>query len=98
MKKQLNQRVAAAALILSCASSAALAEGHLLAVGGMLRASNSPVYAKFIELAGGQKEARIVIMPTASGSQGSSKRFMSELVALGIPAERISIVGIDKSN
>ena len=98
MKKQLNQRVAAAALILSCASSAALAEGHLLAVGGMLRASNSPVYAKFIELAGGQKEARIVIMPTASGSHGSSKRFMSELVALGIPAERISIVGIDKSN
>ena len=52
MKKQLNKRVAVAALILSCASSAALAEGHLLAVGGMLRASNSPVYAKFIELAG----------------------------------------------
>ncbi|MES2821344.1 MAG: cyanophycinase [Pseudomonadota bacterium] len=99
MKKQPNRRVALAALlVLSCASPALYADGNLLAVGGMLRASNAPVYAKFIELAGGPREARIVILPTASGSQGSSKRFMGELVALGVPAERIRIVGIDKSN
>ena len=40
----------------------ALAEGHLLAVGGMLRASNVPVYAKFVELAGGAQQARIAII------------------------------------
>lgn len=98
MKKPFQPRGVLAALILSCASSAVYAEGHLLAVGGMLRASNTPVYDKFVELAGGRQAARIVILPTASGSQGSSKRFMAELVALGVPAERISIVGIDRHN
>ncbi|MVW74933.1 cyanophycinase [Pseudomonas xionganensis] len=97
MKKSFQPRGLFAALILSCASSV-YAEGHLLAVGGMLRASNAPVYGKFVELAGGQADARIVILPTASGSQSSSKRFMAELVALGVPAERISIVGIDRHN
>ncbi|ERI53813.1 hypothetical protein N878_13920 [Pseudomonas sp. EGD-AK9] len=98
MKKPFQPRRLFVALILSCASSVAQAEGHLLAVGGMLRASNVPVYAKFVELAGGQQGARIVILPTASGSQGSSKRFMAELIAQGVPAERISIVGIDRHN
>jgi cyanophycinase len=98
MKKSFKPRGLFAALILSCASSVVYAEGHLLAVGGMLRASNAPVYGKFVELAGGQADARIVIMPTASGSQGSSKRFMAELIALGVPAESISIVGIDRNN
>ncbi len=97
MKKSFQPRGLFAALILSCASSV-YAEGHLLAVGGMLRASNAPVYSKFVELAGGQADARIVILPTASGSQSSSKRFMAELIALGVPAERISIVGIDRHN
>ena len=98
MKMQLKARATVAALVLSCAVSSAYADGNLLAVGGMLRASNTPVYGKFIELAGGQSAARIVILPTASGSQSSSKRFMGELVAMGVPAERISIVGIDKNN
>src|SRR5690606_12743137 len=86
------------ALILAGHAAPVLAEGHLLAVGGMLRASNSEVYEKLIELAGGRQQARIAIMPTASGSLGSSKRFQAELQALGVPAERISIVGIDKQN
>lgn len=76
----------------------ALAEGHLLAVGGMLRASNVPVYAKFVELAGGAQQARIAIMPTASGSLGSSRRFRAELVAMGVPEARISIIDIDRKN
>lgn len=87
-----------AALILAGHAAPVLAEGHLLAVGGMLRASNSEVYEKLIELAGGRQQARIAIMPTASGSLGSSKRFQAELQALGVPAERISIVGVDKQN
>lgn len=87
-----------AALILAGHCAPTRAEGHLLAVGGMLRASNTAVYQKLIELAGGVERARIAIMPTASGSLGSSKRFQAELQALGVPAERITIVGIDKQN
>ncbi|MBV4543853.1 cyanophycinase [Pseudomonas vlassakiae] len=98
MNTPLNAGAMIAALLLSCASPAALAEGNLLAVGGMLRASNLPVYDKFIELAGGRQDARIVIVPTASGSLSSSNRFMAELVALGVAAKRISIVGVDKLN
>ena len=58
MKKTFQPRSLFVALILSCASSVAQAEGHLLAVGGMLRASNVPVYAKFVELAGGRSARR----------------------------------------
>jgi cyanophycinase len=95
---QTKPGVLLAALILAGHCAPTLAEGHLLAVGGMLRASNTEVYQKLIELAGGAERARIAIMPTASGSLGSSKRFQAELQALGVPAERISIVGIDKQN
>ncbi|WP_330115440.1 cyanophycinase [Pseudomonas sp. JS3066] len=87
-----------AALLLAGHCASPLAEGHLIAVGGMLRASNVQVYEKFIELAGARDQSRIVIFPTASGSLSSSKRFQSELQALGVPIERISIIGIDKQN
>lgn len=98
MRMQTKPGVLLAALILAGHGAPTLAEGHLLAVGGMLRASNSEVYQKLIELAGGAERAHIAIMPTASGSLSSSKRFQAELQALGVPAERISIVGIDKQN
>lgn len=98
MTMQPKRGALVAALILCGFSAPALADGNLLAVGGMLRASNSAVYQKLIELAGGADQARIAIMPTASGSLSSSKRFQGELQALGVPAEHISIVGIDKQN
>ena len=98
MNKQRNLRGLLAALLLCSSADSVLADGNLLAVGGMLRASNSLVYEKLIELAGGAQQARIAIMPTASGSLGSSKRFQAELEALGVPAEHIRIVGIDRHN
>jgi cyanophycinase len=98
MRTQTKPGVLLTALILAGHGVPALAEGHLLAVGGMLRASNVEVHQKLVELAGGAERARIAIMPTASGSLGSSKRFQAELQALGVPAERISIIGIDKQN
>lgn len=98
MNKQRNLRGLLAALLLCSSADPVLADGNLLAVGGMLRASNSLVYEKLIELAGGAQQARIAIMPTASGSLGSSKRFQAELEALGVPAEHIRIVGIDRHN
>ncbi|MFV3093790.1 Type 1 glutamine amidotransferase-like domain-containing protein, partial [Pseudomonas sp. GW6] len=98
MNKQRNLRGLLAALLLCGSADPVMADGNLLAVGGMLRASNSLVYEKLIELAGGAQQARIAIMPTASGSLGSSKRFQAELEALGVPAEHIRIVGIDRHN
>lgn len=86
------------ALTVAMPMADALGQGHLLAVGGMLQASNSVVHQKFIELAGGAAQARIAIMPTASGSQSSSKRFKAELQALGVPEANISIVNIDRKN
>lgn len=79
----------------ACSATSVFADGHLLAVGGMLRASNLPVYRKFVDLAGGAGAANIVIVPTASGSLGSSKRFQTELVALGVPASHVTIASID---
>lgn len=98
MKQSLRHTGLLAAVMLALTAPASYAEGHLLAVGGMLRASNLPVYQKFIELAGGAANARIAIMPTASGGQGSSKRFRAELVALGVPEAQISIINIDRKN
>jgi cyanophycinase len=51
-----------------------------------------------VDLAGGAGAARIVIFPTASGSLGSSKRFQTELVALGVPASHVTIASIDNKN
>lgn len=86
------------ALAVAYSATSVLADGHLLAVGGMLRASNLPVYQKFVDLAGGAGAANIVIFPTASGSLGSSKRFQTELVALGVPASHVTIASIDNKN
>lgn len=97
MSKVRKGRVLVALAIASSATSV-LADGHLLAVGGMLRASNLPVYHKFVDLAGGSDAAKIVIFPTASGSLGSSKRFQAELVALGVPASHVTIASIDSKN
>lgn len=97
MSKVRKGRVLVALAIASSATSV-LADGHLLAVGGMLRASNLPVYHKFVDLAGGSAVARIVILPTASGSLSSSKRFQAELIALGVPASHVTIASIDSKN
>ncbi len=43
-------------------------QGSLMIVGGALRADNDAVYERFIELAGGAENAKIGIIPAASGS------------------------------
>ncbi|MCF7532499.1 cyanophycinase [Pseudomonas petrae] len=86
------------AMMIASTTTSVMAEGHLLAVGGMLRASNLPVYHKFVDLGGGPAAAKIVIMPTASGSLSSSKRFQAELLALGLPASHVTIASIDSKN
>jgi cyanophycinase len=74
------------------------AVGHLIAVGGMHRSDNDQLFNKFIELAGGRDKAQIVVIPTASGSFGSSYRFIRDLQAYGIPADRIKLIPVTRNN
>ena len=56
--------------------------GHLLIIGGGLRADNAAVYGTFTELAGGP-DARIGVFPTASRSLESSRRVQAVLEGYG---------------
>jgi len=62
-------------------------------VGGALESDNQPVYQKFIELAGGPKNAVIGIIPTASGSPSSSmESFRANLIKYGMDSSRIIFI------
>lgn len=50
--------------------------------GGSLGTSNVEVYEQFIDLAGGDKDAKIGIVPAASGSLKSSIQFKEDLIFL----------------
>ncbi|MGB8955978.1 MAG: cyanophycinase [Tumebacillaceae bacterium] len=62
--------------------------GHLLIIGGGLRADNEAVYGTFTELAGGP-DARIGVFPTASRSLESSRRVQAVLEGYGAGDVRI---------
>ncbi|CAH0258368.1 cyanophycinase [Priestia megaterium] len=68
-------------------------KGNLLIAGGALGSSNSSVYNKFINLAGG-KQAKIGIVPAASTKFDSSNQFKSDLIKYGVKAENIEILPI----
>ncbi|MEB2290518.1 cyanophycinase [Priestia megaterium] len=68
-------------------------KGNLLIAGGALGSSNSSVYNKFINLAGG-KQAKIGILPAASTKFDSSNQFKSDLIKYGVKAENIEILPI----
>lgn len=68
-------------------------KGNLLIAGGALGSSNSSVYNKFINLAGG-KQAKIGIVPAASTKFDSSSQFKGDLVKYGVKAENIEILPI----
>jgi len=86
-------------LVLSSSALATsnLAIGNLMIVGGALRTDNAAVYNKYLELAGGVN-AKVVIFPTASSSLSSSKRFKADLVALGLKAENVTVLDLDRKN
>ncbi|OWL95485.1 cyanophycinase [Deinococcus indicus] len=95
-KRTLTLAFTLASLTLSGASQAA--RGHLLIVGGGLRSDNAPVYDAFLQAAGGRTAAKVVIVPTASSSLSSSRRFKEDLEALGVPADRVTILDITSKN
>lgn len=98
MRKVKSLLVLSATFALFGGASSVYAAGNLLAVGGQLRASNTAIYKKLVDLGGGLASARIAIMPTAAKSMASSEKFKNELLALGVPAEHITIVPIDRTN
>lgn len=70
-------------------------KGNLVIIGGALSNKNEEVYKQFIELAGG-KNAKIGIIPTASGNLNSSNNFKNDLINYGLKAENIEILPITK--
>jgi len=74
-------------------------KGSLVIIGGALTSENAEVYNKFIELAGGKENARIGIIPAASGSPHKySNMFKEDLKKYGVPEENIIIIPIAVKN
>ncbi|MGH4120302.1 cyanophycinase [Clostridium sp.] len=73
-------------------------KGSIMAIGGALGSSNADVYNKFIELSGGKENARIGIIPAASGNLKSSKAFKEDLVKYGVKAENVEIIPLAIKN
>ncbi|MCG8572881.1 MAG: cyanophycinase [Spirochaetes bacterium] len=69
--------------------------GSLLIVGGALSSDNAAIYQEFINLAGGVDQARIAIIPTASGSPiVNSEAYRNDFINYGVSSERIYIVPV----
>jgi cyanophycinase len=67
--------------------------GSLLIVGGALREDNAQVYEKFAQLAGGITDAKVAIVPAASGSPDKySQMFKKDMLTLGMTEEQIVIL------
>ena len=74
-------------------------KGSLVIVGGALRSDNDAVYEKFIELAGGPENAKIGIVPAASGSPYKySQMFFDDMVTRGVQPENIIILPLAVKN
>ncbi len=74
------------------AQEADAGNGGLVIVGGALKASNTAVYERFLEMAGGVEAARIGIIPAASGRPDrNARRFVDDMVALGVSEDRITV-------
>ncbi|WP_249292117.1 hypothetical protein [Metabacillus flavus] len=67
-------------------------KGSLVITGGSLGSSNAAVYQSFIKLAGGEKQAKIGIVPAASGKLKSSNDFKADLEKYGVRKENIEVL------
>ena len=77
------------------ASSTATPKGQLVIVGGALSSSNQVVYQKFIELAGGADQARIAVIPAASGQPVKYfRQFQADLQRYGVAPQRVVLLPI----
>ncbi|SNY42897.1 cyanophycinase [Arsukibacterium tuosuense] len=80
----------------------AVDKGALVLVGGALAGSNAEVYQHFIELAGGELQARIAVIPAASGQPVKYfKQFQEDMQRYGLDEDQMTLfpvaVADDKS-
>jgi cyanophycinase len=69
--------------------------GQLVIVGGALSSSNQAVYQKFIELAGGADQAKIAVIPAASGQPVKYfRQFQADLQRYGVSPQRVKLLPI----
>ncbi|WP_333609228.1 cyanophycinase [Arsukibacterium sp.] len=67
-------------------------KGALVMVGGALASSNAEVYQRYIELAGGPLQARVAVIPAASGQPVKYfKQFQSDMVRYGLSEDQIEL-------
>ncbi|QEM80131.1 cyanophycinase [Halomonas binhaiensis] len=73
----------------------AASQGGLVIVGGALRASNTAVYERFIDMAGGRDSALIGVIPAASGKPSrNGQKFIDDMIAMGVPADHLTLMSI----
>ncbi|MDP4537385.1 cyanophycinase [Alkalimonas collagenimarina] len=73
----------------------AVEKGALVMVGGSLSTSNAEVYQRFIELAGGPIQARIAVIPAASGQPVRYyKQFKQDMVHYGLNEDQVTLFPI----
>ncbi len=92
-----------AALMLLSGKSMAHADqpvrsGHLVIIGGGLRANNAHVFEKIIEYAGGAQNARFVVLPTASVMTQDAEDFCHYLTRYGVAADRSEVLHVNLNN
>ena len=69
-----------------------LKKGSLVLVGGALAGSNAEVYQRFIALAGGELQARIAVIPAASGQPVKYfKQFQADMVRYGLDEDQMTL-------
>lgn len=74
-------------------------EGSLLMVGGALRADNDAIYEEFIRLAGGTENAKIGIIPVASGSPHKyTQLFIEDMTSRGLSEDQVELIPIAVSD
>ncbi|MFL0494003.1 cyanophycinase [Priestia megaterium] len=69
-------------------------KGSLVIAGGGVGTSNHDVYEKFLSLAGGKEKAKVGIIPAASTTLHSSKKFKEDLVKYGANSDSIKILPV----
>lgn len=70
-------------------------KGALVIVGGALSTSNAAVYQRFIELAGGPIQARIAVIPAASGQPVHYfEQFRDDMLHYGLTKDQVTLLPI----
>lgn len=69
--------------------------GNLVIVGGGLEYNNASVFKEFIKLAGGVENAKVAVIPSASGVPVQAfEYFKNELVGYGLQPSQVTLINV----